>query len=107
MSAEYLSVVIETLSHDGRGIFHIQGKITFIQGALPGEEVTYKLIKQKSTYNEAQALEILKPSSARCRAFMQTFRRLRRLQPTIYPCKFTSFLQTKYFTRITQPARQN
>jgi 23S rRNA (uracil1939-C5)-methyltransferase len=50
--------VIENLSHDGRGIAHIDGKITFIQNALPGEEVTFKYTAQHRSYDEAYAFKV-------------------------------------------------
>ncbi|PWB49056.1 MAG: hypothetical protein C3F18_10920, partial [Nitrosomonadales bacterium] len=33
-------ISIESLDHEGRGITHVDGKVIFIEGALPGEEVT-------------------------------------------------------------------
>ncbi|MEK7836225.1 MAG: TRAM domain-containing protein, partial [Pseudomonadota bacterium] len=32
---------IESLDQEGRGIAHADGKVIFINGALPGELVTY------------------------------------------------------------------
>jgi len=56
---------ITGLSHDGRGIAIVDGKTTFLHGALPGETVTYKLTKKHSRYNEGIALTILEPSNER------------------------------------------
>ena len=35
-----VTLAITSLSHEGRGIGHIDGKVAFVDGALPGEEVT-------------------------------------------------------------------
>lgn len=40
-------VKIDTLSHEGRGIASLSGQRVFIEGALPGEEVTIKLLGRK------------------------------------------------------------
>jgi len=32
---------VESLDQEGRGVAHADGKVIFIQGALPGELVTY------------------------------------------------------------------
>ena len=37
---EYFTVDVERLDQEGRGIAHLDGKVVFIQGALPGERVT-------------------------------------------------------------------
>ena len=39
---EYFTVDVERLDQEGRGIAHLDGKVVFIQGALPGERVTYE-----------------------------------------------------------------
>lgn len=58
-----MSIVITKLSHDGRGVGRdADGKTVFIDGALPGEQVTYKTIRQKSRFNEGQAVEIANSS---------------------------------------------
>ena len=62
---EPFTATIETLSHDGRGIAHLDGKITFIHGALPSEEVEAKLVSSRSAFNEAITLNVLKASPDR------------------------------------------
>ena len=59
------SATILDLSHDGRGIAKIDGKVVFIEGALPEEEVRFEYLKQKKDYDEARVLEIIKPSPYR------------------------------------------
>ncbi len=58
-------VVIESLSHDGRGLARINGKALFIDGALPGERVRARYSNQKSRFAEAQLLQVLQPSPQR------------------------------------------
>lgn len=62
---ERASAEVYSLSHDGRGIASIENKTTFISGALPQETVTYKIKQKRSTYNDAEVVEILKPSPDR------------------------------------------
>lgn len=50
---------IESLSHDGRGIAHLDGKITFIRNSLPGEKVSFKYTNICGSFNEGVATEIL------------------------------------------------
>jgi 23S rRNA (uracil1939-C5)-methyltransferase len=50
--------IIQDLSHDGRGIAKIEGKVVFIEGALPQEEVEFSYIKQKKDYDEAKLISI-------------------------------------------------
>ncbi|MGQ9812038.1 MAG: 23S rRNA (uracil(1939)-C(5))-methyltransferase RlmD [Dissulfurimicrobium sp.] len=56
---------IESLSHDGRGIARVDGKIVFIEGALPSERVRFKYKKRRASFNEAQTVEVLSPSPER------------------------------------------
>ena len=44
---------IERLSHEGRGIAHEEGKVVFVSGALPDEEVSVRITKRHRRYLEA------------------------------------------------------
>lgn len=56
---------IERFSHDGRGIARIEGKTTFIAGALPGEEVSFRYTQMKADFDEGRVVEVLTASPKR------------------------------------------
>lgn len=56
---------IESLDHEGRGVAHVDGKAIFIEGALPGETVSYASFRRKPNFENARVDAILKPSSQR------------------------------------------
>ncbi|KTD36357.1 23S rRNA 5-methyluridine methyltransferase [Legionella nautarum] len=56
---------IEKFSHDGRGIARVDGKTTFIQGALPGEQVSFQYTRMKSDFDEGKLVSITAASSTR------------------------------------------
>jgi 23S rRNA (uracil1939-C5)-methyltransferase len=60
-----MTVLIESLDREGRGIARVEGKAIFIDGGLPGELVSYASYKKKPSYEQASATEILAPSAAR------------------------------------------
>jgi len=64
---------IESLSHEGRGIAHVNGKTVFIDRALPGEEVMFRYDRIKASFDEGHAVEIIQSSDSRtepqCRHF--------------------------------------
>lgn len=57
--------LIESLDFEGRGIAHADGKVIFIEGALPGEQVEYRSYHRKPKYEQAAATAILKSSPLR------------------------------------------
>jgi 23S rRNA (uracil1939-C5)-methyltransferase len=59
---------ITALSHDGRGIARIDGKVTFVPGALPGERVTLRIVKRGRQMDEAWLGDILIASPDRVAA---------------------------------------
>jgi len=63
--SKFYELNIESLSHEGRGISHHGNKIIFTRGALPGEKVIASRSLSRSKYEEADIVEILKPSPNR------------------------------------------
>ena len=63
---ENMTFSITGLSPDGRGIAErIQGEpITFVAGALPGEQVSARILAEKKTFREAAATELLQPAAS-------------------------------------------
>ncbi|HZV54504.1 MAG TPA: 23S rRNA (uracil(1939)-C(5))-methyltransferase RlmD [Rhodocyclaceae bacterium] len=57
--------LIESLDNEGRGVAHVEGKVIFIEGALPGERVEYASYRRKPTYEQAQVVHVIKASSQR------------------------------------------
>ena len=60
-----VAATIESLSHDGRGIARLDGKTTFIDNALPGEQVFFQYTFMRRKFDEGRAVEILDPSPNR------------------------------------------
>lgn len=59
------AVRIESLDHEGHGISRVDGKVTFVDGALPGEIAEISVFRKHPKYDSANAVRILKSSSQR------------------------------------------
>jgi 23S rRNA (uracil1939-C5)-methyltransferase len=53
------------LAHDGRGIARTDGKAVFIEGALPGERVRFRVFKRRRQFDEAGLVDVLTASPDR------------------------------------------
>ena len=60
-----MTVLIESLDREGRGIARVEGKAIFIEGGLPGETVSYASYRRKPNYEQAIATAIHEPSAER------------------------------------------
>ncbi len=49
-----IELIIESLDQEGRGIAHAEGKVVFVEGALPGERVRAEIVKRKPSYDIAR-----------------------------------------------------
>ncbi len=56
---------IDGFTHDGRGVTRVDGKVWFIEGALPGEKVVVRPIGGKRNYSLGVAESILESSASR------------------------------------------
>lgn len=56
---------IESLDNEGRGIAHVDGKVIFIEGVLPGETVEFSSYRRKPSYEQAAVSSIIRASSQR------------------------------------------
>lgn len=78
--------IIEKLDNHGRGICFINNKITFIDNALPNEEVEIEITKESKKYNEAKVINYLKQSD----------KRVKPLCPYYEECGGCNLLNTSY-----------
>ena len=67
------AVLVESLDQEGRGVAHAEGKVIFIEDALPGEVVEFASHQRKPKYEFAEARKIVRASASRvaprCRYF--------------------------------------
>lgn len=72
-ATELPELEIDSLAHDGRGVARVDGKATFVHGALPGERVRARRVRRRRDFDEAEAVEILRAApdrvEPRCRFY--------------------------------------
>ncbi|MHB8415831.1 MAG: 23S rRNA (uracil(1939)-C(5))-methyltransferase RlmD [Acidiferrobacteraceae bacterium] len=56
---------MESLTHEGLAVAHVDGKAVFIHGSLPGETVRFRYYKKRRRYDVGVVTEILDPSADR------------------------------------------
>lgn len=61
------------LSHEGQGIARLDGRVVFIDGALPGETVEAQLLHKRKGIQEARLLKVVTPSVERIDPFCQHY----------------------------------
>lgn len=65
LPTEPVRVTIESLAHDGRGVAHVNGKVVFIDEALPDEEVDFVYTDSRKDYAEGKVVAVLSRSADR------------------------------------------
>ncbi|NYT60881.1 23S rRNA (uracil(1939)-C(5))-methyltransferase RlmD [Alcaligenaceae bacterium] len=56
---------IESLDLEARGVARREGKVVFVEGALPGEKVRARIVRSKPSFDTARIEKIIKSSSQR------------------------------------------
>jgi 23S rRNA (uracil1939-C5)-methyltransferase len=57
---EPVETVVESLTQDGRGVAHLDGKAVFIHGALPGEKVLFTYDRIQRRYDEGKVQQVIR-----------------------------------------------
>jgi 23S rRNA (uracil1939-C5)-methyltransferase len=65
--------VIESIDHEGVGVAHVDGKVTFIDGGITGERVLFTRRRSRGNFDLGSVTEVLRESALRvvprCRYF--------------------------------------
>ena len=65
-AAPRLRLTIDSLDVEGRGVARTaEGKVAFVEGALPGEQVEAELVRRKPAFDVLRTVAVLQPSSGR------------------------------------------
>ena len=56
---------IESVSHEGKGVCHVDDTTVFVDGALEGEEITFLYTAKRKNIAEAKVHEVISPSPYR------------------------------------------
>jgi len=62
---DILELWVDKLAFGGQGIARTDGFVVFVKGAVPGDRVLARIIKNKKDYAEADLVELINPSSDR------------------------------------------
>ena len=73
ISKEPVIAEIESMTHEGRGVTHVDGKAVFVDDALKGETVEFQYTGTHRNYDEARLLKVIKASDKRIEPGCQHF----------------------------------
>ncbi len=65
LPSEPVEASIESLTHEAKGVAHLEGKATFIHGSLPGERVRFLYTGRWRKHDEGRVVEVLEPAPER------------------------------------------
>jgi 23S rRNA (uracil1939-C5)-methyltransferase len=67
------NIAVTGLAAEGKAVAKAEGKVIFIQGAIPGDLVDIQLLKSKKDWAEAKIIKIIEPSPDRITPFCGHF----------------------------------
>jgi 23S rRNA (uracil1939-C5)-methyltransferase len=59
------TAVVQDMTAEGRGVVHVAGKRVFVAGAIRGERVTFRRVRSRRNYDEADLIEVHDPAPER------------------------------------------
>jgi 23S rRNA (uracil1939-C5)-methyltransferase len=65
MKRETITVRIDSLAFEGKGVARVDGKVLFVRGAVPGDLVEVAITKEKKNYSEGKLVRVVEPSAKR------------------------------------------
>lgn len=65
LPSEPVTLEVTSLSHEGRGVAHLEGKVAFVDGALAGEQVSANYVRRRGRFDELKTSTVIQPSSHR------------------------------------------
>ena len=65
LPSEPVELEITSLSHEGRGVAHIDGKVAFVDGALKTELLTATYVRRRSQFDELKVISVAQPAPER------------------------------------------
>ena len=66
-------IEIEATAAEGNGLAHVDGKVLFVRGAIPGDIVDVQVNKVRSGYSQGYIVHLVSPSPHRLTPFCQHF----------------------------------
>ncbi len=73
MDREQFEIDVTDLAFNGKAVGHLDGKVIFLDGGLPGERVLAEVVSDRRRYNKATVVKILKESERRVPAMCSHF----------------------------------
>lgn len=70
---EFSDQLIDDLEYTGHGICRPDGKVVFVEGALPGERVDITITRRKKSHSFARITQLREPSESRVTPFCSHF----------------------------------
>ena len=62
---ELHTAVVDGFTHGGEGVVRLDGRATFVPGALPGERITLRVVEAKPRWARGELVEVLEASELR------------------------------------------
>ena len=66
-------IAIEATAAEGNGLAHVDGKVLFVKGGIPGDIVDVQVNKVRSGYSQGYIVHLVSPSPHRLVPFCQHF----------------------------------